>query len=126
MGLDTQKFILNGHTNYVYGLKLLSFDILVSSSSDKTLKVWNTTSGLLIRTFTGHTSGTLWSLDLLSDGQTLVSGGYNDQTIKLWNWKTGECLNTINTGLGIRSLATIKSKIVSTLSLFFFIHKDVI
>ena len=123
---NTQKLILNNHTNEVVGLKLLSFDILGSASLDSTIKVWNTTSGELIRTLANHTGWIQWSLDLLSDGQTLVSGGYNDQTIKLWNWKTGEYLNTINTGLGIRSLATIKSKIVSTLSLFFFIHKDVI
>ena len=106
---NTQKFILNSHTNSVFGLKLLSFDVLASSSTDTTIKVWNITSGQIIRTLIGHKSDIYWSVDLLRDGQTLVSGS-QDQTIKLWNWKTGECLNTINTGLAIESLATIKSK----------------
>ena len=78
---NTQKFILNGHTNQVVGLKLLSFDILASSSYQE-IKLWNTTSGEFIRTLKGHTDNILWSLDLMSDGETLVSGS-DDQTIKL-------------------------------------------
>ena len=109
LNTNTQKFILNGHTHQVLSLKLLSFDILASGgSSDSTIKIWNTTSGELIRNITGHTWWIYRSLDLMNDGQTLVSGSW-DKTIKLWNWKTGECLNTINTGLDIGSLATIKT-----------------
>ena len=55
----------------------------------------------------GHTSTIFWSLDLLNDGQTLVSGS-GDKTIKLWNWATGECLKTIETGSSIHSLSIIK------------------
>ena len=42
------------------------------------------------------------------DGQTstLVSGSL-DNTIKLWNWSTGECLKTIQTNSGIDSLAIL-------------------
>ena len=121
LNTNTQQHILRGHANRVWGLKSLSFDILESASYQE-IKLWNTTSGELINTLTrtGHKSYIFWSLDLMSDGQTLVSGSV-DQTIKLWNWKTGECLNTINTGLNIWSLATIKSKIG-----FFFIHYTII
>jgi WD40 repeat protein len=39
------------------------------------------------------------------NSQTLVSGS-GDQTIKLWNWSTGECLSTIQTqGSRIYALA---------------------
>ena len=92
------------------GLNLISSDILASGSSDQTIKLWNITNGQLIRTLTGHAGDIERALDLMSDGQTLVSGS-EDHKIKLWNWKTGECLNTINTGLNIRALATIKSKL---------------
>ena len=71
--------------------------------------MWNIQNGSEIRTLKGHTSDILWSLDLLNDGQTLVSGS-EDKTIKLWDWTTGECLNTIETGLKIWSLAIIKNQ----------------
>jgi WD40 repeat protein len=79
---------------------------LASGSSDTTIKLWDITSGQLIRTLTGHTDYIQWSVDLLNS-QTLVSGSW-DQTIKLWNWSTGECFSTIQTpGSNIRSLAVI-------------------
>ena len=126
---NTQQYILRDHANRVWGLKSLSFDILASASYQE-IKIWNSTSGQIINTLTrtGHKSYIFSSLDVMSDGQTLVSGSV-DQTIKLWNWETGECLNTINTGLNIYSLVTIKSKIVSTFKLFFFYshrHRPVI
>ncbi len=63
--------------------------------------------GQLIRTLSGHTNGIWYSVDLLNS-QTLVSGSL-DQTIKLWNWSTGECLSTIKaTGSVVYSLAVIK------------------
>ena len=48
------------------------------------------------------------SLDILNDGQTLVSAS-GDKTIKFWNWTSGQVLNTINTNLQIRSLAVINA-----------------
>ena len=72
---------------------------------DNTINLWDITSGQLIRTLTGHTFWIWRSVDLLNS-QTLVSGS-QDQTIKLWNWSTGECLSTIQTDSGISSLAVI-------------------
>ncbi len=47
----------------------------------------------LIRTLEGH-SGTIYSVAISSDGQTLVSGG-RDQTIRIWKLTTGELLRTL-------------------------------
>jgi WD40 repeat protein len=105
---NTNKFILKGHTDYVTGLKQVSFDIIASSSLDTTIKLWNITSGQLIRNLVGHTNYIYWSLDLLSDGQTLVSGSW-DQTVKFWNWKTGQLLNSVNTGSTINALNIINA-----------------
>jgi WD40 repeat protein len=53
-----------------------------------------------------HTSSIGLSVDLLNS-QTLVSGS-EDETIKLWNWSTGECFSTIQTpGSNIYALAVI-------------------
>ena len=104
---NTCKFTLKGHTNGVFGLKQITPSILASGSYDRTIKLWDITSGQLIRTLTGHTNSIGWSIDLLNS-QTLVSGSY-DQTIKLWNWSTGECLSTIQTNstLTFYSIAVI-------------------
>ena len=98
---------LIGHTSTVYGLKLVSKDVLASASWDSTIKLWNLTSFTLIRTLSNHTNYIYWSLDFLNDEtQTLVSGSL-DKTIKLWNWTTGQLLKTKFTNLPIISLAVV-------------------
>jgi WD40 repeat protein len=101
----SNKFILSGHLNEVYGLKLVSENILASSSSDSTVKLWDITNGQLIRTLTGHTNSIYWSVDLFSY-QIIVSGSY-DQTLKLWDIETGQVLNTIYTYSSINSLVVL-------------------
>lgn len=98
----TNKFILRGHTNAVFSLKLVSPSVLASASSDRTIRLWNTATGTLIRTLSGHTS-TVASLDFFSS-QILASGSY-DLTLRLWNIKTGQLLTSINAGTSIVSLA---------------------
>jgi len=112
------KFVLREHVDAVFGLKLVTSDLLASGSWDKTIKLWNITSGQLKRTLKGHTGLMLWSVDLLqsdvnhnnSDSKMLISGAW-DRRIKLWNWQTGECLNTSNTGMQIRTLTVLNSSI---------------
>jgi WD40 repeat protein len=112
----TNKFILRGHTNNVFGLKLVSSDMLASGSEDKTVKLWNITDGTLIRTFSNHTGAIYWSVDMLNE-QIVVSGSY-DQSIKKWNFQTGECLDTFDVGLEIRALV-IFNYMPGSLSNFF-------
>ena len=101
------KLNLTGHTLVVFGLKLISSDVLASASKDTNIKLWNITMGSLIKTLTGHTSPIYNSIDLLSDGQTLVSASLN-KTIE-WNISTGECLASFSQSLLIYSLAVINS-----------------
>ena len=56
---------------------------LASGSLDHTIKLWDSASGRLLRTLTGHTH---WvnSVAFSPDGRTLASGS-GDKTIKLWN-----------------------------------------
>jgi WD40 repeat protein len=75
-------------------------NILASGCWDDTVKLWNITSGQLIKTLINHTSKIDWSVDL-TNSQTLISGSW-DQCIKLWNWSTGECFSTIQTNSDIR------------------------
>jgi WD40 repeat protein len=85
------KFVLQGHTSLVYGLKQLSKDVIASGDTVGIVILWNITSGALIRNLTAG-GDIRWSLDLV-DPQTLVSGSWFG-AIMLWNWSTGELLNT--------------------------------
>jgi WD40 repeat protein len=115
----TTKFILNGHTDVVKGLKQISSSILASAGSlDKKIIFWNTTSGSLIRTLSNHTSYIYWSLDLLGNGQILVSGS-GDQTIKFWNITSGQVLNSLKTSSNIYALSTLDRPAIISKSLMF-------
>lgn len=50
-------------------------------------------SGQCLKVLSGHT-GWVWAVSFSPDGQILASGSY-DETIKLWNVHTGECLKTL-------------------------------
>ena len=60
-----------------------SGNLLVSASRDKTLKIWDVTTGYCVKTLQGHTD---WVRDVCpsSDGRFLFSTG-NDGTARLWN-----------------------------------------
>lgn len=77
------------------GVLCCQFDnnhLLMTGSYDKTIKIWNTDTGELIRTLTGHKMGIK---SLVFDDQKLISAGL-DSTIKVWNWRTGECISSYN------------------------------
>ncbi|MEP0770880.1 hypothetical protein NDA06_16515 [Trichocoleus sp. ST-U1] len=56
--------------------------ILASGSGDKTIKLWQLSTGKEIGTLTGH-SHTVYSVAFSPDGQILASGSV-DKTIKIW------------------------------------------
>ena len=66
----------------------LSGNTLVSASRDKTLKIWDVTTGYCLKTLKGHTD---WvrAITPSIDGRWLLSAG-NDQVPRLWDANTGE------------------------------------
>ncbi|KAB8337119.1 hypothetical protein FH972_021423 [Carpinus fangiana] len=71
----------------------LSGNLLASASRDKTIRVWDVTTGYCVKTLRGHAD---WVRDVTPsfDGRWLLSAG-NDNTARLWDAATGEPRNTI-------------------------------
>lgn len=76
------------------GLQVISSDgaYALSSSWDKTLRLWELSTGVTTRRFVGHTNDVL-SVSFSADNRQIVSGS-RDRTIKLWN-TLGDCKFTI-------------------------------
>ncbi|KAL2887333.1 Vegetative incompatibility protein HET-E-1 [Ceratocystis lukuohia] len=66
---------------------------LASGSYDKTVKIWDATSGACLRTLEGH-GGWVASVAFSNDGQRLASRSY-DMTVKIWDATSGACLRTL-------------------------------
>jgi len=60
---------------------------VLSGGSDRTLKLWDASTGALLRTFVGH-SDEVTSIAFSPDGTRVLSGS-TDKTIRLWDAATG-------------------------------------
>jgi len=75
-------------------------------SSDNTIKLWDTATGRLIRTFYGHINDYVYSVISVAfspDGKQIVSGS-TDNTIKLWDASTGRIIRTFSAQRGAWSV----------------------
>ncbi len=86
--------LLQGHSDWVNSLAISpDGQTLVSGSRDKTIKIWQLSTGKELQTLVGHT-GSVFSVTISPDGQTLASAS-EDTTIKLWQLGTGRRLRTL-------------------------------
>ena len=86
---------LSGHSGGVHGVAVSGDGRLaVSSSDDKTLKMWDLESGRELRTLTGHSAGVM-GVALIGDGQLAVSAS-GDETLKVWDLESGRELRTLS------------------------------
>ncbi|KAF2812429.1 platelet-activating factor acetylhydrolase IB alpha subunit [Mytilinidion resinicola] len=88
---------LPGHDHSVSAIRFIpsgaagapsSGNLLVSASRDKSLRIWDVTTGYCVKTIRGHAD---WVRDVTPsfDGRWLVSAG-NDQTARLWDAASGD------------------------------------
>ena len=69
---------------------------MLTASLDGTANLWNMTSSNLLQTFSGHNAGVA-SAVFSRDGALLLTTSYN-QTAKVWDADTGECIKTFKAG----------------------------
>ncbi|MEO0841030.1 MAG: NB-ARC domain-containing protein [Cyanobacteria bacterium J06643_5] len=86
--------ILKGHDDNIWSIDFNHDGTkIVSGSSDRTVKIWNSHTGQCLKTLSGHSRPVL-SVGFSHDGNTVAScGGHS--IIKLWNVETGDCFQTI-------------------------------
>ncbi|MCY4401689.1 MAG: WD40 repeat domain-containing protein [Candidatus Poribacteria bacterium] len=90
---DFPHTVLEGHTDSVFNVTYtLDGKILASKSKDGTIKIWNPTTRLLLRTINTNSGG---GIAFSPDGSILASGGGEDQVINLFDPNTGELLKTL-------------------------------
>ena len=86
---------LKGHTDSVLGLAF-SRDgrLLASASYDRTVRIWDATSGHLQHTLQDH-SDSVYAVAFSPDGALLASAGA-DRSVKVWEVATGKRLYSLN------------------------------
>ncbi|EDQ86626.1 uncharacterized protein MONBRDRAFT_10691 [Monosiga brevicollis MX1] len=71
---------------------------VVSGLWDKTLRVWDASTGVCLHTLYGH-DDIVMSVGYSPDGRYVVSGSC-DKTLRVWDVSTGACLHTLHGHVG--------------------------
>lgn len=85
---------LEGHNNKITAISF-NYDqgIIVSASSDKSIKIWSLNTGQEYYTLRDHYE-VVSTVDISDNGKILVSGSH-DKTLKVWDLENGALIGTI-------------------------------
>ncbi len=74
--------------------------MIFSTAKDQIICAWYSANGERLGTYSGHV-GAVWTVDVDSECKILASGAA-DNTMRLWDVKTGELLKTWEFGSAIK------------------------
>ncbi|WP_187414569.1 WD40 repeat domain-containing protein [Nonomuraea sp. PA05] len=85
---------LTGHTGQVLNVAFSPDGRRIATASvDRTVLIWDSTTGAVLKTLTGHTTA-VNGVQFSPDGRLLATAGH-EQTVKLWNPVSGTVLTTL-------------------------------
>ncbi|OUC16339.1 MAG: hypothetical protein B0A82_02105 [Alkalinema sp. CACIAM 70d] len=82
---------LMGHDDRIWGMAVTCDGKLISSSDDRTVKLWNLQTGQCEKTFYGH-QARIWSV--AASAQGLIASGGDDRSVRLWHGQTHRRLHS--------------------------------
>jgi WD40 repeat protein len=93
--LGKDEVTVDGHQGSIWSVAIDSADRLVlSASSDGTVRVWEVSSGRHVRTLSGH-EGWVNSVAVSADGELALSGS-SDGTVRVWEVSSGRHVRTLS------------------------------
>ncbi|KAI5922655.1 eukaryotic translation initiation factor 3 subunit I [Camillea tinctor] len=88
-----RPILLSGHERALTQIKFNpDGDLLFSVAKDQQICVWYSHNGERLGVYKGH-QGAIWTVDV-DPTSTFIASGSADNTIRLWEIKTGRCLKT--------------------------------
>ncbi|KAF7554441.1 hypothetical protein G7Z17_g2906 [Cylindrodendrum hubeiense] len=93
---DARLQVIEAHVGYINAVTFSQqFQQLATCSSDRTIKIWELSTGNCLNVLKGHTgSVTQVVFSPFKDTQALASSAY-DHTVKIWDTEHGNCLLTL-------------------------------
>jgi WD40 repeat protein len=99
---------LEGRSDYVNSVAFSHDSMrLASASYDRTVRIWDASSGACLQTLEGHSSQ-VNSVAFSHDSMRLASASY-DRTVRIWDASSGACLQTLEGHSGYVSSADLVS-----------------
>jgi len=87
------KLTFSGHSDWIFCVKAFNDNQIVSCSRDKSIKIWDISTGDCIKTLLGH-SDAVFSIAILSNNR-IVSCSL-DKSIRIWDVELGDCIKILN------------------------------